>query len=272
MSRELASKRGIPSLVWGIGQQRRLELIVDALKLDADRPRRRLLVNGCGVGAYAKHMSPYFRCVNALDIEPSYLKQARASQADLACVLSQCETLPFPSQHFDVVFSHEVLEHVDDDVRAMSEMARVVRPDGYIVLFVPNRWFPFETHGCWWRGRYYFGNIPFVSYLPRQYRDFLAPHVRTYNRRDLRRLWSNLPLRIATWQIVPPALDALGYALPWLPASLPQAMMRLSRSPVDLLGLSHFVVLQPATGPSSAVDSVVLSSDTVIDCKEAGGG
>ena len=258
MNRELASKRGIPSLVWGVGQQRRLDLVVDALKLDASRPRRRLLVNGCGVGAYAKHMSPYFRCIDALDIEPSYLKQARASQADLA----------FPNQHFDVVFSHEVLEHVDDDGRAMDEMARVVRPDGYIVLFVPNRWFPFETHGCWWQGRYYFGNIPFINYLPRPYRDILAPHVRTYNRRDLRRLWTHLPLRIATWQIVPPALDALGHALPWLPASLPQAMMRLSRSPVDLLGLSHFVVLQPA----SMVDSVVLSPDTGIDREVTGGG
>ena len=251
MSRELASKRGIPSLVWGTGQQRRLDLVVEALELDVDQPRRRLLVNGCGVGAYAKHMSPYFCSVDALDIEPSYLTQARASQPNLTCVLSQCERLPFPDQHFDVVFSHEVLEHVDDDGRAMDEMARVVRPDGYIVVFVPNRWFPFETHGCWWQDRYYFGNIPFVNYLPRAHRDFLAPHVRTYNRRDLRRLWSNLPLRIASWQIVPPALDALGRALPWLPTSLSDAMMRLSRSPIDVLGLSHFVVLQPAAGLQS---------------------
>ena len=249
MSRELASKRGVPSLVWGAGQQRRLDLVVDALGLDAKHPRGRLLVNGCGVGEYANNLRAYFHRVDALDIEPAYLAQVRDSQEGLPCVQSRCETLPYPDQHFDVVFSHEVLEHVDDDARAMREMARVVAPDGYIVLFVPNRWFPFETHGCWWRGRYYFGNIPFVNYLPRQYRDVLAPHVRAYDRCHLRKLWSDLPLRAAIWQTVPPALDALGRALPWLPTGFPEGMMRLSRSPVELLGLSHFVVLRPAPGP-----------------------
>ena len=94
------------------------------------------------------------------------------------------------------MLSHEVLEHVQDDFRAAAEIVRVLRPGGRLVLFVPNRGYPFETHGIYWRGRYRFGNIPLVNYLPRRLRDRLAPHVQVYTRRDLEKLFAGLPVRI----------------------------------------------------------------------------
>ena len=51
------------------------------------------------------------------------------------------------------------------------------RPGGRLVLFCPNRGWPFEQHGIYWRGHYRFGNIPLVNYLPRVWRDQLAPHI-----------------------------------------------------------------------------------------------
>jgi hypothetical protein len=53
---------------------------------------------------------------------------------------------------------------------------------------------PFETHGIYWRGKYHFGNIPLVNYLPRKWRDRLAPHVRVYSKRDLEKLFAGLPV------------------------------------------------------------------------------
>ncbi len=47
-----------------------------------------------------------------------------------------------------------------------SEIFRVLKPGGRLVLFCPNRGYPFETHGIYWRGKYHFGNIPLVNYLP----------------------------------------------------------------------------------------------------------
>jgi len=88
-----------------------------------------------------------------------------------------------------------VLEHVADDALAAREMARVLRPAGRIILFVPNRGYPFETHGVYWRGRYHFGNIPLVNYLPSSLRNRLAPHVRIYTRTDLEEVFAGLPLR-----------------------------------------------------------------------------
>ena len=45
-------------------------------------------------------------------------------------------------------------------------MVRVTGVGGRIVVFVPNRLYPFETHGIYWRGRYRFGNTPLISWLP----------------------------------------------------------------------------------------------------------
>ena len=106
------------------------------------------------------------------------------------------EHLPFPCDYFDLILSHEVLEHVQDDRAAICEMVRVLRSGGRLALFCPNRGYPFETHGIYWRGRYHFGNIPLVNWLPRRWRDRLAPHVHVYTRRDLETLFAGLPVRL----------------------------------------------------------------------------
>jgi len=59
------------------------------------------------------------------------------------------EHLPFADGTFDLILSHEVLEHVADDRKAVAEVTRVLRPGGRAVLFVPNRGYPFETHGIY---------------------------------------------------------------------------------------------------------------------------
>ena len=88
-----------------------------------------------------------------------------------------------------------MIEHVQDDRAAVLEMVRILKPGGRIVLFCPNRGYPFETHGIYWKGKYYFGNKPLVNYLPRALRDRLAPHVRVYSQRDLNRLFNGLPVK-----------------------------------------------------------------------------
>jgi ubiquinone/menaquinone biosynthesis C-methylase UbiE len=45
--------------------------------------------------------------------------------------------IQYPDNSFDVVFASHVLEHIPDDVQAMRELCRVLRPDGWAVLQVP---------------------------------------------------------------------------------------------------------------------------------------
>jgi ubiquinone/menaquinone biosynthesis C-methylase UbiE len=48
--------------------------------------------------------------------------------------------LPYPDASFDVAVSFKVLAHVPDIERALSEMARVVRPGGHIIAELYNPW------------------------------------------------------------------------------------------------------------------------------------
>jgi len=59
---------------------------------------------------------------------------------------SRLEQLDFEDQSFDVVVSCDVLEHVEQDDRAMAEMARVLRPGGICVLTVPAHRFLWSEH------------------------------------------------------------------------------------------------------------------------------
>lgn len=45
--------------------------------------------------------------------------------------------ISFPENSFDIIFCSHVLEHIEDDQKAMRELARVLKPDGFAVLLVP---------------------------------------------------------------------------------------------------------------------------------------
>jgi SAM-dependent methyltransferase len=225
--------------VWRAGQERRLEMILVAA---GDRLTGRLLENGCGVGTYVKHLSPHAGVVVGLEYD---LERAwQAHQAGEHILSATGEKLPFPDESFDLILSHEVLEHVGDDRAAAAEMARVLRPGGRIALFVPNRGYPFETHGVYWRGRYHFGNIPLVNYLPRRQRDRLAPHVRVYTTGDLRRLFAGLPLKAVERTIIFGAYDNIIARRPGLGQALRGFLQGLEKTPARVFGLSHFWVLE----------------------------
>ncbi len=197
-----AAERGEPSYVWRAGQERRLEMIKKAA---GERARGAVLENGCGVGMYLKRLSAEASFAVGLEIE---LPRAREAAAQKLVVLNSAgEALPFEDEKFDLVLSHEVLEHVADDRRCLEEIVRVLKPGGRLVLFVPNQGYPFETHGIYWQGKYHFGNKFGVNYLPRKWRDNLAPHVRVYSGRELEKLMVGLPIRVVERTVIFGAYD-----------------------------------------------------------------
>jgi SAM-dependent methyltransferase len=272
-----AAERGEPSYVWRAGQNRRLRLIQEAA---GDRITGRVLDNGCGVGQYLTHMAADARSVYGLEFDFARANTAwdrlgqessRRARGDSEAafqheqggvVCGAGEHLPFPDGAFDLVLSHEVLEHVNDDRRALEEMCRVLQPPdpggavagGRIILFVPNRGYPFETHGVYWRGEYRFGNIPLVNYLPSRWRDRLAPHVRAYRSADLTRLFKGLPVRIVERRIIFGAYDNIIARSPPFGKVLRAMLQSLERTPLSVLGLSHFLVAERTLSNMSAGD------------------
>jgi SAM-dependent methyltransferase len=243
---EKAAERGNPSFVWRAGQERRLQMIRAAA---GERLRGQVFENGCGLGMYLSRLAKDARQAVGLDIELDRIQEARRLAPQVVCGTG--EHLPFPANSFDLILSHEVLEHVQDDVKAVREIVRALRPGGRLVLFVPNRGYPFETHGIYWRGRYRFGNIPLVNYLPRRLRDRLAPHVRVYTSADLRRLFAGLPVQLVEQTVIFGAYDNIIARRPLLGKIVRTVLQALERTPLRALGLSHFWVVektQPAAG------------------------
>ena len=236
---DLAALRGEPSYVWRAGQERRLQMIAKWTTLE----NARVLDAGCGVGMYtSKFRERYTPHVEGIEYE---FERALVAQTNTPhAVVAANEHLPYQTSYFDTILSHETLEHVGDDQASARELIRVLKPGGRLAVFVPNRWYFFETHGHYWRGEYHFGNTPLINYLPDAMRNRLAPHVRAYTKRSLLRLFENLPVKIVTHQRIYGAYDNLIARFGAAGQVLRAVLQGVEGTPLDTYGLSHFLVVE----------------------------
>ena len=228
---------GHPSQVWTRGLERRLEI----MRRHVDLEDKSILDIGCGVGAFVRRLREFSSRVAGIDVDRERVTEGGKAVPDLALAVG--ERLPFADGAFDVILLHEVLEHVTDDQATLREANRLLRPGGRVVIFCPNRLYPFETHGIFLGKRYIFGNMPVVNYMPDAVRNRLVPHARAYTGRGLRRIYRRARLRPVIHSYVFPGFDHIladrkivGKALRWL-------LYPLENSPLRIFGLSHFVVL-----------------------------
>ncbi|MBS1253207.1 MAG: putative S-adenosylmethionine-dependent methyltransferase [Anaerolineales bacterium] len=238
MQHDKAATLGVPSLVWRFGQARRFELIQTYAPLAG----RRVLVDGCGIGTYVRRIRNRASCVAGIDVDFDRVAEGAQTLPNLS--VSVAEALPFPDGSFDVVLLHEVLEHVEDDRQAVLDAWRVLTPGGRVVIFVPNRLYPFETHGFYWRGEYHFGNVPLINYLPGMLRDRLAPHVRAYTSAGLHQLFAGLDYRVIVHTQIYPGYDKIVSRRPALGRLFRALTYALELTPLRVFGLSHFLVVE----------------------------
>lgn len=236
------AERGNPSFVWRAGQERRLHMLQQYVSLHD----KRMLDVGCGVGMYTSAFTRFTPHVFGVEIEHERACDAHRHAARV--VVSPGERLPFADNVYDILFSHEVLEHVQDDRLCLEEMVRIIKPGGHIIIFVPNRLYLFETHGIYWKGNYRFGNKPFVNWLPDQVRNLLAPHVRAYTRKNLRALYAGLPVRELVLTQIFPGFDNVLARRQGLGRFLQFVTYTIERTPLRIFGLSHFLVLEVLPG------------------------
>jgi SAM-dependent methyltransferase len=102
-----------------------------------------LLDVGCNAGellALCRALYPQMRLAG-VDVNSSGIEMARNHVPDADIHLSGAESLPFPDESFDCVTCIEVLEHIPSELRAraLSEMRRVLRAGGRLVLRMPHK-------------------------------------------------------------------------------------------------------------------------------------
>ena len=242
-----AIRLGHPSYVWRSGQERRLNLIRRYAPLEG----KRVLDIGCGLGAYVANFRRFTEEAYGMDVDAPRLQEGRRRGID-NLLLAAAEALPFAEGSFDVIVLNEVIEHVRDDAATLREACRVLRPGGKVVIYAPNRLYPFETHGVYLGHRYIFGNIPLINWLPDALRRHLVPHARAYTADDIRRLTRGLPAKTVVHSYVYPGFDNIASRSPLAAKVLRRVLYFLEHTPLNRFGLSHFVVLDRGERPPRA--------------------
>jgi SAM-dependent methyltransferase len=231
---------GHASQIWTRGLERRLDLV----RRHVDLEGKRILDLGCGVGAFVRRFREFSDDVAGIDVDRENVVEGAKEVPDLGLAVG--EHLPFADGTFDVIMLHEVLEHMTDDLETLKEARRVLKDDGRIIVFTPNRLYPFETHGIFLGKRYVFGNIPLVNYLPDALRNRLVPHARVYTRGGLRRVYRKAGLKARVHTYVFPGYDHIAARHKVVGRALRVLSYPFENTPLRIFGLSHFVVLVKA--------------------------
>ena len=96
----------------------------------------RILDIGCGTGAMLDQLAPFGEVIGA-DFAEQALGFCRRRGDRYALARSDARRLPFASNTFDIVTAMDIVEHIDNDKAAMSEIMRVLKPGGRVFVTVP---------------------------------------------------------------------------------------------------------------------------------------
>lgn len=107
---------------------------------------RRTLDVGCGEGRVSRDLAARGYDVTGLDASRTLVEAARGEDVDGNYVLGDAEDLPFADASFELVVSYNSLMDVDDMPRAVSEIGRVLAPDGVLCACITH---PMADSGRW---------------------------------------------------------------------------------------------------------------------------
>lgn len=103
----------------------------------------------CGRGFYLNMIRTVSRCkLFGLELDPEIVEKAGRNVGhlpDVYVVRANIYDQPWPDNKFDGIILSEILEHIEDDVRGLREVYRVLKPGGVVAITVPHANYPF-----WW--------------------------------------------------------------------------------------------------------------------------
>lgn len=101
---------------------------------------------GCGTGYLLSQIRELKNCtVYGLDLSPQAI-QVMGERRKIEGVASSVPPIPFKDGEYNVAICTEVMEHITDDALLASELMRIVKPGGRVIVTVPNnRWGPEEN-------------------------------------------------------------------------------------------------------------------------------
>jgi ubiquinone/menaquinone biosynthesis C-methylase UbiE len=138
---EPSEKTDYAPLAKSYAQHRKPHPVVLARLREQLRPDSRLLELGCGTGNFITSLRQDVGC-DCVGIDPSaeMLAQLRARGSDVTVLQNSAERLELPAESFDLVYSVDVIHHVEGLTAAFAEVMRVLRPGGQVVTVTDSEW------------------------------------------------------------------------------------------------------------------------------------
>ena len=131
---------------WRHHLRKRREYVHSVLRAECNAKRKRfpmLLDLGCGDGNNTLWLQEFASQLCASDYNMVRLARTKHRVPAANCFLGNILQYPVADASMDCVFFNHVLEHIPDDIAALHEVRRVLKPGGLLILGVPNE-------GCWW--------------------------------------------------------------------------------------------------------------------------
>lgn len=196
--------KGFPT-IWGRekGANRRLRPLLHVTSLKG----KVVLDLGCGFGVYGElAFEMGSKSIVGFDLVKDYFAKTKG----IEYIQGDACNLPFANSTFDVIFLIEVLEHLPHPEKSLQEIRRVSKKSSLLLISVPNKFYPFETHG-------FHGfevetisipgvGIPLLSWAPQ----FLRSHVERahiYTAKSLIRLLNDAGFRVYAIDYMMPPMD-----------------------------------------------------------------
>lgn len=152
---------------------------------------------GCGDGFYLYLLSnlPMSLKLTGFDHDKIVLNNAKKNLVNkkVKLILGDVQKLPFRDNTLKKVILTEVLEHIADDKKALAEIFRIMKPNGVLLITVPNFRFPFLWDPLNWVLQNIFGtHISGTNFFA----GIWAKHLRLYKKDDLEKLIKSVGFKI----------------------------------------------------------------------------
>lgn len=166
---------------WSLAKRHLISIILKKylidLHLQCTKKSKEILEIGASIGEHLPILNQYGR-VYALDVNTKALNKI----PEKICYekrLADARNIPYPDEMFDLVVALDVMEHIEDDVKVVDEVFRVMKKGGFLLILVPACPFLFSSH------------------------DIALSHLRRYKKKNIIKLLSSFKkLLLSYWNLV----------------------------------------------------------------------
>lgn len=125
----------------------RRKIIFDLILMQLPQHHRTQILDvGCGTGCNIQKLNSHgYNNVIGLDISQAALRFCQTQNVKKT-VCGDVILLPFPDNSFDMSLALDLIEYVQDDLAALKELARILKPGGSLVIFAPAYKFLWSFH------------------------------------------------------------------------------------------------------------------------------